>query len=242
MENEEQQPTPAERVERVQTRLEAACAACGRDPAEVTVVAVSKKHPPESVDAVAAAGMTVFGENRVQEAGQKIPLCSGHLEWHLIGHLQTNKARAAAQLFSTIHSVDSLRLLNALDPAAGEAGGNLNIFLQVNVSGEGTKYGFAPDEVEAALDRATELHNLNVVGLMTMPPFTEDPEGAREHFVALRELRDRLRDATGFPLDALSMGMSHDFEVAVSEGATHIRVGTDLFGKRPPLRPAGESA
>ena len=193
---------------------------------------MSKKHPPSAVEALAAAGQTVFGENKVQEAAQKIPACSGHLEWHLVGHLQSNKARLAAALFHTVHSVDSEKLLRLLNQEASRAGRNLAVYLQVNVSGEGAKHGLAPDAVAPVLDAASHCMNLDVLGLMTMPPIAEDPEEAAPHFAALRELRDGLRAQTGFPLERLSMGMSHDCEIAIREGATTVRVGTDLFGKR----------
>jgi pyridoxal phosphate enzyme (YggS family) len=150
----------------------------------------------------------------------------------MIGHIQRNKARDVVRLFSYVHAVDSVRLLEALDAAAAEAGKTLPVLLEVNVSGEGSKFGLAPDEVPAALERCASLMNLDVSGLMTIPPFTPETEAARPHFARLRALRDTWREATGFPLDELSMGMSHDFEVAIEEGATWIRLGTILFGDR----------
>lgn len=231
----------AERVLRVRERIAAACAAAGRDPEGVTLVAVSKTQPPEAVRDAAACGLRVFGENRVQEAGFKIPLCPGHLDWHLVGHLQANKARPAVRLFSTIHSVDSADLLRRIDAIAGEEGRRPRVLLEVNVSGEGSKNGMRPDDVPSALEAANGLHGVEVAGLMTMPPYCEDPERARGFFRALRELRDRCAARTGFTLPELSMGMSMDFEVAIAEGATLVRVGTDLFGARgSPWRPAGE--
>lgn len=221
------------RLAAIQRRIDAACARCGRDPETVKLVAVSKTHPPEAVTAAAAAGLTVMGENRVQEAAAKIPVCPSHLKWHLVGHLQRNKAALAVELFDLIHSVDSIRLLEALHAAADEAGRTLNVLLQVNVSGEASKFGLPPGEAEAVLRRANELPRIVVRGLMTIPPLIEDVEKVRPHFRRLRELRDRLQDATGTPLPELSMGMSHDFEVAIEEGAHWIRVGTALFGSRP---------
>ena len=223
----------AERVARVNERLASACARAGRSAESVTLVAVSKNHPPESVCQAAACGLRVFGENRVQEARAKIPECPGSLDWHLVGHLQSNKAKLAARLFSTIHSVDSIELLTLLDACAAEEGKTLRVFLEVNIAGEGTKFGLKPDRLESVLESASRLMRVDVIGLMAMPPVTPTPEGARPYFQKLRELRDRLRAASGFPLDELSMGMSHDFEVAIAEGATHVRVGTDIFGKRP---------
>jgi pyridoxal phosphate enzyme (YggS family) len=222
----------ADRIARVQERIQRACALAGRARDEVRLIAVSKNHPPESVTEAAASGLRLFGENRVQEAKAKIPSCPGNLEWHLVGHLQSNKVKPAVQLFSTIHSIDSISLLAEVDAHCGKEGLHRQVFLEVNVSGEGTKFGMKPETVEAALEAATRLTRVDVVGLMSMPPFTPDPEGARPHFKRLRELRDQLRSATGFSLDELSMGMSHDFEVAIGEGATIIRVGTDIFGKR----------
>ncbi len=228
----------AERIGRVRARLAAACARAGRDPSTVQIVAVSKNHPPESVEAAAAAGLTVFGENRVQEAAAKIPQCSSRLEWHLVGHLQSNKARPAVLLFHAIHSVDSPDLLRRLDRIAGEEGRRLRLLLEVNVSGESSKFGLKPEALTDTLRIAESLPRVEIVGLMTMPPISEDPERARMFFRALRELRDRTRAETGFELPELSMGMSHDFEVAVEEGATMVRIGTDIFGPRP--RPAPE--
>lgn len=221
-----------ERIAAIRARMAAAAARAGRDPAAVELIAVSKTHGPDKVREAAACGLRVFGENRVQEARAKIPECPGHLAWHLIGHLQRNKAALAVELFETVHSVDSERLLDALNHACDQAGKAIDIFLEINVSGEGTKFGFPPDAVPPVLARLNDWPRLAVVGLMTMPPFTPEPEGARAHFRRLRELRDRWRGETGIPLDQLSMGMSHDFEVAIEEGADWIRVGTAIFGER----------
>jgi pyridoxal phosphate enzyme (YggS family) len=223
----------------INRRLDAACARVGREPDTVQVMAVSKTRQPDEIRDVAALGIETFGENKVQEARAKIPLCSGRLHWHLIGHLQSNKAREAVQLFEMIHAVDSLRLLEILDRAAGEEGRQLSVCLEVNVSGERSKFGMAPEAVLETLRGAERLFKVKVVGLMTIPPVAEDPEEARPFFRALRELRDRMQDQTGSPLPELSMGMSQDFEVAVEEGATWIRVGTLLFGPRPRKEPNG---
>lgn len=221
-----------ERIAAIQGRISAACARAGREPGSVTLIAVSKTHPPEAIREAANAGLTVFGESRVQEARAKIPLCPSGLSWHLVGHLQTNKVKHAVQLFEVIHSVDSFRLLEAVDHACGEAGRRMDVLLEVNVSGEAVKFGLGPEAVPDVLKRANELMNVNVVGLMTMPPFAEDAEKARPHFRRLRELRDTWRAEYWFALDQLSMGMSGDFEVAIEEGATLVRVGTALFGER----------
>lgn len=223
----------AQRVEAVQTRLLRAAEKAGRDPGSIELMAVSKNHGPDAVREAADAGLTLFGENRVQEAAAKIPECPGHLRWHLIGHLQRNKVRPAVELFDTIHSVDSWRLLETIQKACDDSGRRMNILLEVNVSGESVKFGFKPEDVPEVLRRSSELNRLDIVGLMTIPPLTEDPEGARPHFRTLRVYRDQWQDALGFPLPTLSMGMSHDLEVAVEEGSHVIRIGTAIFGPRP---------
>ncbi len=223
----------AENLDSVRTRIAAACARAGRSPESVRLVAVSKTYGPDAVRAAAAAGQRLFGENRVQEAAAKIPECPGHLEWHLVGHLQGNKAAQAARLFDWIHSVDSLQLLETLDRHAAEAGRRLQILLQINVSGERAKSGLAPEAAPAVLARANELPHLQVRGLMTIPPLAEDPETSRPVFRALRDLRDRWAAELEMDLEDLSMGMTHDLEVAIEEGATFVRVGTGLFGERP---------
>ncbi|MDD4737565.1 MAG: YggS family pyridoxal phosphate-dependent enzyme, partial [Kiritimatiellae bacterium] len=204
----------------------------GRARDEVRLVAVSKTHPPEKIREASACGLTLFGESKVQEAAPKISMCPSGLEWHFIGHLQTNKARRAVELFRMIHSVDSLRLLESVNAAAHEAGRVTPVCIEVNVSGEVSKYGLPPGDLQPLLEGATKLFSVEIVGLMTMPPWSEDPEKARPVFSALRALRAQCDEAWGFPLTELSMGMSHDFEVAIEEGATMIRVGSDLFGDR----------
>lgn len=221
-----------DRLAVVQRRIQAACARARRDPAGVKLVAVAKSHGPEAVQEAARCGVSVFGESRVQEAAAKIPLCPGSLTWHMVGHLQTNKVKQAVRLFDMIHSVDSAKLLGAVDLACAEAGKTMPVLIEVNVSGEGSKYGLPPEAVPAVLEAANQLARVNVVGLMTMPPFTEDPDKARPYFRRLRELRVEWSAAVGMPLPELSMGMTHDFEVAIEEGATWIRVGTALFGER----------
>lgn len=219
-------------ISRIHERMAAACMRAGRDPGSVRLVAVSKKHQPESIMEAVAAGQTVFGESRVQEAVAKIPRCPGGLSWHMIGHLQSNKVRQVVQYFDMIHSIDSLRLLEAVNQAAEQAGRTLKVMLEVNVSGESVKFGLKPEDAPSVLEASNRLMNIELTGLMTMPPMTALAEGARPHFRRLRELRDEWRAATGIPLEELSMGMSHDFEVAIEEGATWIRVGTDIFGER----------
>lgn len=224
--------TLAERYAAIRQRIEEACGKAGRPVSSVGLIAVSKTHGPERVAEAAAAGLTIFGENKVQEARAKIPLCPGHLIWHLVGHLQSNKAHAACELFDVIHSVDSLKLLQTIDRACDELGRTMKVLLEVNVSGEGSKFGAAPESVPALLEAANQLSRVEVRGLMTMPPLTPEAEDARPHFRRLRELRDEWSSSLGIRLDELSMGMSGDFPVAIEEGATWIRVGTALFGER----------
>jgi len=225
----------SERLQTVEDRIAKASALAGRARGEVELVAVSKTRSVDEIRAAASAGVDLFGENRVQEAMIKIPELSGRLRWHLIGHLQTNKAKAALHAgFELIHSVDSERLLRLLDAEAKEHGVTQGILLQVNVSGEGSKSGLPPGQLIPLLEVAAGCPHLDVRGLMTIPPLAEDPEKAAPHFARLRELRDQARQASGFELDHLSMGMSQDLEVAIREGATLVRVGTDLFGPRSP--------
>jgi len=231
----------ASNVNDVQRRIEAACLRAGRDPSEITVVAVSKTRTPAAIQAAYACGLRHFGENRVQEAQSKIPevesRLGGRITWHMIGHIQSRKARDAAQFAHFVHSVDSVKLARRLDRAARGGERILPILVECNVSGEESKYGFdASDE-----DRWDELHeplleiarcaNLQLRGLMTMAPIVEDPELARPVFSKLRHLRDALEDSLpGLALPDLSMGMTDDFEVAVEEGATMLRIGRAIFG------------
>ena len=216
-------------LEIIEERIAAACEKAARSRDEVKLVAVSKRKPFSAVIEAAEAGQILFGENRVQEAQAKILMCPQNLHWHLIGHLQSNKAKLAAGLFRMIHSVDSEKLMRALDEHAVTP---LPILIQVNVSGEGSKSGCSPEEVASLIEAANSCSQVEVHGLMTIPPFTPDPEKARTHFSNLRNLRDKLQETTGTPLPELSMGMSNDFEIAIAEGATFIRVGTDVFGGR----------
>ena len=229
--------------ENVLARIAAAAGRAGRDPADITLVAVTKTHGPEVVRDAIDAGMTLFGENKVQEAAWKIPLCPSSAHWHLIGHLQSNKARHAVRLFQAIHSVDSAKLFDTLEAAARQAGARPEIFLEVNVSGEPSKYGVTHEALPALVEHVLEgSRALTLTGLMTMAPFDPEPEHARPHFARLRALRDDLEARFGVDLPNLSMGMTNDFEVAVEEGATHVRIGTALFGARPKIsRPAPDA-
>ena len=183
----------------------------------------------------AATGQTVFGESRVQEARDKIPACPPGLEWHFIGHLQKNKVRQALPLFSFFHSVDSTALAEAVNRIAGETGQKVEGLLEVNVSGEDTKHGFTPAQLRSEFPALGKLPHLRIRGLMTMAPYSDNPEDARPVFRALRELRDELQSAHAHPLPELSMGMSGDFEPAIEEGATLVRVGSSIFGARPQI-------
>ncbi|MFT5239644.1 MAG: pyridoxal phosphate enzyme (YggS family) [Candidatus Promineifilaceae bacterium] len=230
-ENEEENLL-SERVDVVRERIAQACARSGRDVDTVGLIAVSKKFPADIVHDVHRCGVNVFGESRVQEALQKIPDCPGMIDWHFIGRLQSNKVRPVVSTFCMIHSVDSLALLERVEAIAYDEGPRVDVCLQVNVAGEGSKTGVPPDQAEAIVERAQAFNNARLVGLMTMPPFAPDPEDVRPHFAALRALRDTVEQRCGVSLPDLSMGMSHDFEVAIEEGATWIRVGSAIFGKR----------
>ncbi len=221
-----------ERYHAIQERIAAACARAGRDPSTVTLVAVSKTHPPESVDALARLGVRDFGENKVQEAKAKIPLCNGSLRWHGIGHLQTNKARDAVRLFSMLHAVDSLKLALEIEKQAEAQSRKMPVLLEVNVSGEGSKFGFKPEEVVAAAIEVNRLKRVELRGLMTMAPYAEEAEKSRPFFRRLAELKLQVEQKLGARLPDLSMGMSGDFEVGIEEGATLVRIGTALFGER----------
>ena len=227
--------TVADNLRAVRSRIEAAARRAGRDPGSVTLVAVSKTFGVDHVRAAAAAGQRDFGENKVQEGLQKIDAAADNeIRWHLIGHLQSNKAKKAAGAFAVIHSVDSLELLRRLDDAAGTQGAAPEILVQVDLAGETTKFGAAADEARRIADAASATRAVKLVGLMLLPPWNDDQEQTRPWFLRLRELRDQWV-AGGFPADKLrhlSMGMSHDFEAAVEEGATIVRVGTAIFGKR----------
>jgi pyridoxal phosphate enzyme (YggS family) len=223
----------AENLSAVRERIAAACARAGRDPGTVTLMAVTKTQPPDVVNAAARLGLTLFGENKVQEAKSKIPLCSGRLHWHMIGHLQTNKCRDAVDLFEMIQSVDSLRLAEEINRRAEQAAKRLPILLEVNPVGEASKFGYRPDQLLAEFQAINSLPRIEVHGLMSVPPWSPNAEKVRPVFRQLRELKERCEQLLGAPLPHLSMGMSDDFEVAIEEGSTMVRLGTVLFGARP---------
>ena len=227
--------TIATNLQSVRSRVDAAARRVARDPQTIRLIAVSKTFNADYVRAAWSAGQIDFGENKVQEGLQKIGETADiKIRWHLIGHLQSNKAKKAAAQFHCIHSVDSVELLRKLDAAAAEAGTTPELLVQVDLAGEETKFGARADEASRILDAAAGLSAARVTGLMLIPPWNEDQEQTRPWFVRLRDLRDRWLSA-GVPagmLNQLSMGMSHDFEAAIEEGATMVRVGTAIFGKR----------
>ncbi len=223
-----------ESIASVEERIVSACHRVGRDRASVTLVAVTKTHPPETLRAAWDLGLRLFGENRVQEAATKVPLLPAETEWHLIGPLQSNKVRQAPDLFRTIHSIDREKIAHALDAEAARRGIVIDGFLEVNSGNEVTKHGFPPESFLAAAPEFLRLKNLRIRGLMAIPPFGRAAEESRPYFRRLRDLRDQLAthpDATHFS-GWLSMGMSDDYEVAIEEGATHVRIGTAIFGRR----------
>jgi pyridoxal phosphate enzyme (YggS family) len=228
----------AENIATLREHIAAAARRAGRFPEQIALMAVSKTHPPERIREAYNAGQRLFGENRVQDFAAKAPaLADLHAaEWHMIGHLQTNKATRTVELFRAVDSVDTLKLAERLDAAARKLGRKLEVLIEINVGGEAVKSGVAPDSpaLDELLVAAPRLDALVFRGLMTVPPFTDNPEGARPYFRRLRELRDEIaaRKLPAVAMDQLSMGMSHDFEVAIEEGSTCVRVGTAIFGAR----------
>ncbi len=228
----------SENIVDVRNRIASAARRAGRPPEEIVLMAVTKTHPPRQIREAYNAGLRLFGENRVQEFAGKAQALTDLVEadWHMIGHLQTNKAGKAAELFTAVDSVDSVKLAEKLDAAARNMGHKLGVLIEINVGGESAKSGVAPDshELEELLRAAPRLEALEFRGLMTVPPFTDNPEEARPYFRKLRDLRDSIskRKLPTIGMNALSMGMSHDFEVAIEEGSTCVRVGTAIFGER----------
>ncbi len=228
------QTTIGTNLQRVRERIAQAAMRAGRDPQDIQLVAVSKTMSTATVRQAIQAGVTILGENYVQEARKKIEEIGHAPRWDFIGHLQSNKANYVVDLFDIIHSVDRLSLAKELNKLAEKQGKTMKILVQVNISGEEAKSGIGPEGVNALVREIVNLPNLSVEGLMTMPPFFDDPEKARPYFIALRKLRDALREEIGEATDLkeLSMGMSGDFEVAIEEGSTLVRVGTAIFGER----------
>ena len=230
-----------ENIAELQSKIAQSAKRAGRSPSDIALMAVSKTHPPERIREAYEAGLRLFGENRVQEFSGKVSALTDlpGAHWHMIGHLQTNKTAKAAELFNAVDSVDSVKLAEKLDAAARALNKKLPVLIEINVGGEEAKTGAALDspELEELLKSAPRLEALEIRGLMTVPPFTADPEGARPYFRKLRALRDKIatRNLPAITLEVLSMGMSHDFAVAIEEGSTRIRIGTAIFGERTKL-------
>lgn len=222
----------AENLERVRQQVACAAAKASRTVDEIELVAITKTHPPKKVREAIDARQTLFGESRLQDARAKIPELPSNIRWHFVGHLQKNKIRRALPLFELFHSVDSLALAQEMDRIAADEGMRPRILLEVNVAGEGSKFGFAPDKLGEQMEALLALQRLSILGLMTIPPVADKAEASRTYFVQLRELRDRLQGEFRVDLPQLSMGMTQDFTIAVEEGATLVRVGTAIFGER----------
>lgn len=232
----------AENIARVRKQIDAVAQPAGTNPDPVTLIAVTKTVPPEQIREAYAAGIRWFGENRVTEFAAKVDRIGDRQDahWHMIGHLQSNKARRAIELFDAVDSVDSIRLARKLNLAAQELGKKVAVLIEINIAGEASKSGLAADssELEDLLAAAPELASLDFQGLMTVPPYSEEAENSRPYFRKMRELFDHIqhRRLTSIHMNVLSMGMSHDFQVALEEGATCVRLGTAIFGERPPVR------
>ena len=222
----------ADNLAAIQQRICAACARDGRDAQSVLLLAVSKTCPVETIGEAVQGGQFFFGENKVQEAKAKIPYCSSKTRWHFIGHLQSNKARDAVELFEMIQSVDSLSLAREISKRCEQAAKQMPVLLEVNVSGESSKFGYPPEKLLSELKELNSLPRIIIQGLMTVPPFSTDAEKSRPHFRRLRELKLQCEKILAAPLPHLSMGMSGDFEIAIEEGTTIVRIGTALFGPR----------
>jgi PLP dependent protein len=222
----------AENLERVREKVAQAAVKAGRTADEIELVAITKTHPAERVREAVEAGHALFGESRVQEARAKIPELPSTLRWHFVGHLQKNKIRHALPLFELFHGIDSLALAEEMNRIAADEGMHPRILLEVNVAGEGSKFGFKPESMRGEMESLLALARLSIEGVMCIPPLAEDAEASRKYFVQLRELRDSLEQEFQLKLPQLSMGMTQDFWVAVEEGATLVRVGTAIFGER----------
>ncbi len=231
----------AANLKNVRQRIDAACQRAGRVPESVTLMAVSKGQPPEIVRDAADLGLGLFGENRVQEGKAKIGLCPTRLQWHLIGHLQSNSLREAVNFFNLIHSVENLALAEEVNKWADKSAKTMPILLEVNIAGESSKFGYPPEQLLAELSQVNALNKIEIHGLMTVAPWAADPEKVRPIFRKLRGLKQQCEQILGAPLPHLSMGMTGDFEVAIEEGATLVRIGTALFGERAKARKGTEN-
>ena len=226
----------AKNFEKIQQRIRVVCERAGRALDSVALLAVTKSQPPEFVRDAADCGQILFGENKVQEARVKIPACPGRLRWHFVGHLQSNKCRDAVALFEMIQSVDSLPLAREISQRSQQAAKTMPILLEVNVAGEASKFGYKPERLLAELKEISALPRIEIHGLMTVPPWSDELDKVRPHFRRLRGLKLECEQILGVPLPHLSMGMSSDFEAAIEEGATIVRIGTALFGPRRPIK------
>jgi pyridoxal phosphate enzyme (YggS family) len=222
----------AENLERVREQIAHAAAKAGRGIDDIGLVAITKTHPAEKVREAIEGGQTLFGESRVQEARVKIPELPSNVRWHFVGHLQKNKIRHALPLFELFHGVDSLALAQEMNRIAADEGTHPRVLLEVNVAGEGSKFGFSPAKLREEMEDLLALQRLSMLGLMIVPPLSDNAEASRRYFVQLRELRDRIQAESHVDLPQLSMGMTQDFPIAVEEGATLVRVGTGIFGER----------
>jgi PLP dependent protein len=225
-------PSIAENLQRVREQIAKAAKKSGRSTDDVDLVAISKTHNAEKVREAIEAGQSLFGESRVQEARAKIPELPSNIRWHFVGHLQKNKIRHTLPLFELIHSVDSLALAREMNRIGEEEGLHPRVLLEVNVAGEGSKFGFSPEKLREEMESLLALPRLSILGLMTIPPIAEEAEASRKYFVELRKLRDQLQTEFKVDLAQLSMGMTQDYAIAVEEGATLVRVGTAIFGER----------
>ncbi len=223
-------------LERVRAQIAVAAARSGRQPGEIELIAISKTHEAARIREAHEAGQDVFGESRVQEARAKIPELPSSLRWHFVGHLQKNKIRHALPMFELFHSVDSLALAQDMNRVAEEAGMHPRVLLEVNVAGEGSKFGFAPNKLRSEMESLLSIPRLSIEGLMTIPPIAEEAEASRKYFAEIRKLRDALEKEFSMKLPQLSMGMTNDFTVGIEEGATMVRVGTAIFGARATLK------
>jgi PLP dependent protein len=224
----------AANINEIRQRIIAAAARCQRNPDSIKLLAVTKTVSPDIIGKAIAAGLTEFGENYVQEAKEKIAAFEKHVKWHMIGHLQTNKAKYAVSLFDYIHSVDRMELAKEIHKKAGQIGRKINILIEINVSGEQTKNGIAPADAIDLIKGIASLENISVKGLMTMAPYSDNPENSRPYFSGLRKLQKNIisEGIPGIQMDELSMGMTDDFEIAIEEGATIVRIGRAIFGER----------
>ena len=221
-----------ENLEKIQQRIRAACVCAGRDENSTLLLAVSKTHPVETIQEAVNCGQIFFGENKIQEAKAKIPLCPGKALWHFIGHLQSNKVHDAVEFFEMIQSVDSLNLAREISKRCEQAAKTMPLLLEVNVAGETSNFGYKPEQLLNELREINLLRRIEIQGLMCVPPWSSEAEKSRPHFRRLRELKLQCEEILGVPLPHLSMGMSGDFEIAIEEGATIVRIGTALFGER----------